>query len=213
MNSCVPSMHAMEQAIVYVIDDDDSLRTALDSLLRSAGFRAEVHANADALLDRALPDVPSCLVLDVRLQGVSGLDLQGLLAERNGGLPIIFMTGHADVAMAVRAMKAGAVDFLSKPFRDQDLLDAVSSALAESNLYRDRRRSSAQVSQRYMSLTEREKRVMKLAVSGMMNKNIASELELSEITIKIYRRNAMRKMNAKSFAHLVQLAALLGMTA
>lgn len=213
MNSSLASVGAMEQAIVYVIDDDDSLRVALAGLLRSAGFHAQVHASADALLDGVLPDVPSCLVLDVRLRGVNGLDLQRRLAERNNGLPIIFMTGHADVAMAVRAMKAGAVDFLSKPFRDQDLLDAVSSALADNHLHRDRQRILTQVGQRYESLSEREKRVMQLAVSGMMNKNIASELELSEITIKIYRRNAMRKMHAKTFAHLVQLAAVLGMTA
>jgi FixJ family two-component response regulator len=193
------------EPIVYVIDDDDSLRAALKSLFRSVGFQVQTFASAEELLEQALPEVPSCLVLDVRLQGISGLDLQLQLSDVKDKLPIIFMTGHGDIAMSVRAMKAGALDFLSKPFREQDLLDAVAHALSSSRRSRDSCHAHRQLEERYAKLTHRERQIMVRAVNGLMNKNIAAELDLREITVKVHRRSAMIKMNAKSFAHWVKM--------
>lgn len=193
------------EPLVHVIDDDDSLRNALSSLLRSVGIQARTYPSAEDLLNQPLPDVPSCLVLDVRLQGISGLDLQARLTESRDKLPIIFMTGHGDIAMTVRAMKAGAIDFLPKPIREQDLLDAVSLALASSRTYRESAMAHTRLVEKYEKLTSREKEIMRLAVNGLMNKNIAAELNLREITIKIHRRSAMNKMDAKTFAELVKM--------
>jgi FixJ family two-component response regulator len=193
------------EPLVHVIDDDDSLRNALSSLLRSVGIQTRTYPSAEDLLSEQLPDVPSCLVLDVRLQGISGLDLQARLTDCRDKLPIIFMTGHGDIAMTVRAMKAGAVDFLPKPVREQDLLDAVSVALANSRMYRESSLTHARLIEKYQSLTSREKEIMRLAVNGVMNKNIAAELNLREITIKIHRRSAMNKMEARTFAELVKM--------
>jgi FixJ family two-component response regulator len=206
MNSSrpLPAVEAAEP-IVYVIDDDDSLRGALESLFRSVGVRVQSFSSAEEMLEHELPEVPSCLVLDVRLQGISGLDLQLQLSDLRDKLPIIFMSGHGDIAMTVRAMKAGALDFLPKPFREQDLLDAVASALTSSRLSRESSRVHLKLEERYAKLTTRERQIMTLAVNGLMNKNIAAELDLREITVKIHRRSAMLKMSAKSFAELVKM--------
>ena len=199
-----PAIQAAEP-VVYVIDDDDSLRGALESLFRSVGFHVQSFASAEELLKHPLPEVPSCLVLDVRLQGISGLDLQLQLSDLKDKLPIIFMSGHGDIAMSVRAMKAGALDFLPKPFREQDLLDAVTNALNSSKLSRESSQARTKLKERYSKLTTRERQIMTLAVNGLMNKNIAAELDLREITVKIHRRSAMIKMSAKSFAELVKM--------
>lgn len=206
MNSLSP-LAAVEthQPIVYVIDDDDSLRGALESLFRSVGVHVQSFSSAEELLKHDLPEVPSCLVLDVRLQGISGLDLQLQLSDLKDKLPIIFMSGHGDIAMTVRAMKAGALDFLPKPFREQDLLDAVASALTSSRLSRESSHAHLKLEERYAKLTTRERQIMTLAVNGLMNKNIAAELDLREITVKTHRRSAMIKMGARSFAELVKM--------
>lgn len=192
--------------IVYIVDDDASLRAALDSLLRSIGLRVESFSSVAEFMQHPRPDVTSCLVLDVRLRGTSGLDFQQELAMANIHLPIVFMTGYGDIAMTVRAMKAGAVDFLTKPFREQDLIDAVSAAHQRDRLRRDSERGQQELHGRYATLTPREQQVMALAVSGLMNKQIAGEIGLSEITVKIHRGQAMRKMCARSFADLVRMA-------
>jgi FixJ family two-component response regulator len=181
-------------AIVYIIDDDPSLREMLSSLFRSIGLRVDVFGSASELLGRKLPDVASCLVVDVRLPGLSGLDLQAQLAAVNIHTPIIFMTGYGDVPMSVRAMKAGAVDFLTKPFRDQDLLDAVMAALEQDRKSRKRAKDIASLRVRFESLTPREQQVMSLVTAGLMNKQAAAEVGLSEVTVKIHRGNVMRKM-------------------
>lgn len=195
---------------VYIVDDDTLLRESLGSLLRSIGLKVGLFGSAADFMAFNRPDVPSCLVLDVRLQGTSGLDFQSYLATANICLPIVFMTGHGDIAMTVRAMKAGAVDFLTKPFREQDLIDAVSLALSRDRQRRESDRGQAALRSRYASLTAREQTVMALAVSGLMNKQIAGEIGLSEITVKTHRGHAMRKMNARTFADLVRMAEALG---
>lgn len=192
--------------VVYVVDDDESLRDALGSLFRSVGLRVEVFSSAADLLRATFPDVDSCLVLDVRLPGVSGLDFQAQLSRDNNNIPIIFMTGHGDIPMSVRAMKAGAIDFLAKPFRDQELLDAVAAAVARDGERRMAEESRGRVETRFMSLSPREREIMILATAGLMNKQIAGELGLSEITVKIHRGRLMRKMDARSFADLVKMA-------
>lgn len=196
--------------IVFVVDDEAAVRVALSSLFRSTDVRVETFASAPEFLQRGDPEAPCCLVLDVRLQGFSGLDFQRQLIEANNNMPIIFITGHGDIAMTVKAMKAGAVDFLVKPFRDQDLLDAVSAALRTDGKRRELDKQDAEMHACYKSLTPREKEVMAFAVKGLMNKQIASEICLSEVTVKIHRGHAMKKMQAKSFADLVRMAEALG---
>jgi FixJ family two-component response regulator len=196
--------------LVFVVDDDESVRESLRSLLRSVGLQVEVFGSAPEFLRSKLPDVPSCLVLDVRLPGVSGLDFQAELTKAKIKIPIIFITGHGDIPMTVRAMKAGAVEFLTKPFRDQDLLDAVQLGLDRD---RDRRASDEAVSTLrtlFESLTPREQQVMALVTSGLMNKQIAGDIGVSEITVKVHRGNVMRKMGARSLADLVRMADGLG---
>ena len=195
--------------VVYVVDDDESLRDALGSLFRSVGLRVEVFSSAADLLRTTFPDVDSCLVLDVRLPGVSGLDFQAQLSRDNNNIPIIFMTGHGDIPMSVRAMKAGAIDFLAKPFRDQDMLDAVNAAIERDRARRQTERSLAGVRALFASLTAREREIMGHVTAGLMNKQIAAEVGLSEITVKIHRGNVMKKMNARSLADLVRMAEIL----
>jgi FixJ family two-component response regulator len=198
------------EAIVFVVDDDPSMRKALSNLFRSVGLRAEVFGSARELLESELPEVASCLVLDIRLPGPSGLDFQAELAKANIQIPIIFMTGHGDIPMTVKAMKAGAVDFLTKPFRDQDMLDAVMAAIERD---RKRRKSDgiiASLQALLETLTPREREILALVSSGLMNKQIAGELGLAEITVKIHRGHIMKKMGAKSLADLVRTAEMLG---
>jgi len=191
--------------VVFVVDDDRSVRSSLKFLLSSVGLQVESFDSADALLQREPPDVPSCLVLDVRLRGLSGLDFQRELAARNRQMPIIFITGHGDIPMSVRAMKAGAVEFLTKPFRDQDLLDAVRIALERDRCRREEEKEVADLQERFDSLTHREQEVISLAVSGMLNKQIADQLGTAENTVKVHRSRAMEKMNSQSFADLVRM--------
>jgi FixJ family two-component response regulator len=198
------------QELVFVIDDDASMRTSLSSLFRSVGLKVEVFDSASDFLKTGRPDAASCLVLDVRLPGVSGLDFQGELAKANIRIPIVFITGHGDIPMTVKAMKAGAVEFLTKPFREQDLLDAVRLGLERD---RTRRAGEAVVSElrgKFEALTSREQEVMGFVTSGLMNKQIAADLGVSEITVKVHRGNVMRKMGAKSLADLVRMADVLG---
>ncbi|MFP0198880.1 MULTISPECIES: response regulator transcription factor [Pseudomonas] len=197
--------------VVYVVDDESSIRKALDNLFRSEGIQVNTFETTSDFLKHPKPDSPSCLVLDVRLQGFSGLDFQNQMAESKIKMPIIFITGHGDIAMSVKAMKAGASDFLAKPFRDQDLLDAVSAALQKDERRRELEIKGSDLQNRFQSLTARERQVMAHAARGLMNKQIAEQLHLSEITVKIHRGHAMKKMNAKSFADLVRMAESLGM--
>lgn len=199
-----------EEPIVYVVDDDASLREALGSLFRSVGLRVQVFGSAMELLRGDLPAVPSCLVLDIRLPGLSGLDLQAELVNAGIGIPIIFVTGHGDIPMSVRAMKAGAIDFLTKPFRDQDMLDAVRSALERDRKRRDEEKAVADLRARFEALRPREREVMTFVTAGLMNKQTAGELGISEITVKIHRGNVMKKMGARSLADLVRMADVLG---
>ncbi len=195
---------------VFIIDDDASLRTALSSLFRSVGLQVKALASAPEFLQMRLPEGPTCLVLDVRLPGLSGLDFQAELNKANIQIPIIFMTGHGDIPMTVQAMKAGAVEFLPKPFRDQDMLDAVQIGLEQD---RNRRKSAGDISKlkaSFDALTPREQEIMGYVTAGLMNKQIAGELKVSEITVKVHRGNVMRKMNAKSLAELVRMADALG---
>jgi len=193
--------------LVFVVEDDASMRNALKNLLRSDGLEARLFASAPEFLEGDRPDLPSCLIVDVRLPGMSGLDLQRELAAANNHIPIIFITAHGDIPMSVRAMKAGAVEFLTKPFRDQDLLDAIQVSLAQDRARRQEASESAALHKRFQSLTSRERELLPLVVSGRSNKEIASEFGTSEITVKVHRGNLMRKMQAASFADLVRMAA------
>jgi FixJ family two-component response regulator len=195
--------------VVFVVDDDPSLRHALTNLLRSVGLRVETFGSAREFLAGPRPDAPGCVVLDVRLPGLSGLDLQRELAAAQIDLPIIFMTGYGDIPMTVQAMKAGAVEFLTKPFRDQDLLDAIQQALERDRVAWRQRAALAAVRQCYDRLTPREREVMRFVVAGWLNKQIAAELGTSEIMVKVHRGQVMRKMQAASVADLVRMAAQL----
>jgi FixJ family two-component response regulator len=197
---------------VYVIDDDPGIRTALGRLFRSVDLHAEFFASASELRRRKLPSIPSCLVLDVRLPGVSGFELHAELTKANIRIPIIFVTAYGDVPMSVRAMKDGAIDFLTKPYRDQDMLDAVYAAIAFDRARLDAEHSRRDVQDRFDSLTPREREIMALVTMGLMNKQVAAEIGLSEITVKIHRGNLMKKMRAKSLADLVRMADALGIS-
>jgi RNA polymerase sigma factor (sigma-70 family) len=195
------------QELVFVIDDDASTRETLGSLIRSVGLRVQLFASAEEFLRCQRPDTDSCLVLDIRLRGMSGLDFQGKLADSGISIPIIFITGHGDIQMSVRAMKAGAIEFLTKPFRDQELLDAIQVALKKDRDSRQRSAEVAQLETRFASLTPRERQVLPLVVSGLPNKQIAAELGISEATTKVHRSQLMRKMRAQSLPDLVRMAA------
>jgi FixJ family two-component response regulator len=197
-------------ATVFVIDDDAPMRVALMNLIRSVGLRAELFASAQEFLRSKLPNVPSCLILDVRLPGLSGLDLQRRTTEAGMEIPIIFLTGYGDIPMTVRAMKAGAVEFLTKPFRDQDLLDAIQQALEQDRKARDQRAAIEELRNRFASLTAREREVMARVVAGLLNKQIGAELGTSETTVKIQRHQVMEKMGAGSLPELVRMADKLG---
>ncbi|HZR60632.1 MAG TPA: response regulator transcription factor [Xanthobacteraceae bacterium] len=198
------------KSMVFVIDDDASLREALSRLFASVGLRVKAFASAPEFLQAKLPDCPTCLVLDVRLPGLSGLDFQSELAKANIDIPIVFMTGHGDIPMTVRAMKAGAVEFLPKPFRDQDMLDAVQIGIERDRGRREKAGTAARLKASFNSLTAREETVMGMVTAGLMNKQIAGELGVSEITVKVHRGNVMRKMGAKTLAELVRMADVLG---
>jgi len=198
------------EPIVFVIDDDESMRRALTNLFQSVGLTVEVYGSAPEMLQSKLPDVASCLVLDIRLPGSSGLDFQAELAKASIHIPIIFMTGHGDIPMTVRAMKGGAVDFLTKPFRDQDMLDAVVTAIERDRKRREADQVVANLQTLLETLTPREREVLALVSSGLMNKQVAAELGLAEITVKIHRGHIMKKMGARSLADLVRKAETLG---
>jgi FixJ family two-component response regulator len=191
--------------MVFVVDDDPSIRRAIKRLVESVGMRVELFGSAQQFLQAERPDVPSCLVLDIRLRGISGLDFQRELAERNIPIPAIFITAHGDISMSVRAMKAGAVEFLTKPFRDQDLLDAIQIALDRDRGRRDREADIAAIRERFELLTSREHEVVSMVVSGMLNKQIAAVLGTAENTVKVHRSRAMEKMQAQSLADLVKM--------
>src|SRR6266478_2663895 len=193
-------------SVVFVIDDDASVRDAIQSLMRSVGQHVESYASAQEFLHSKRPDLPGCIVLDVRLPGFSGLELQRKLADADILIPIVFMTGHGDIPMSVKAMKAGAVEFLTKPFRDQDLLDAIQQALERDRAARNERAETEDLRIRLDSLTPREREVMTLVVSGMLNKQIASEIGASEATVKVHRGHVMHKMQAASVVDLVRMA-------
>jgi RNA polymerase sigma factor (sigma-70 family) len=192
-------------SVVFVVDDDPSVRSSLKFLLSTVGLQVESFESAETFLQRKPPDAPSCLVLDVRLRGLSGLDFQRELAVRNFRIPIVFVTGHGDIPMSVRAMKAGAIEFLTKPYRDQDLLDAVRIALERDRARREQEKDLTDLQQRFDSLTPREQEVISMVVSGMLNKQIAGQLGTAENTVKVHRSRAMEKMNAESFADLVRM--------
>jgi RNA polymerase sigma factor (sigma-70 family) len=196
---------------VFVVDDDPAVREALDSLFRSVDHKVALFASAAEFLQHKRPQDPGCLVLDIRLPGVSGLDFQDELRKADIRIPIIFMTGHGDIPMSVRAMKAGAVDFLAKPFRDQDMLDAVAAALRRDQQAREADKAQRTLREAFERLTTREREVMTLVTSGLMNKQVAGELGLSEITVKIHRSHAMQKMKARSLADLVRMSEGLGL--
>jgi len=196
--------------VVFVVDDDASVRESLKELLESVGLRVEAFESADVFLANRQPDAASCLVLDVRLPGLSGLQFQTELTKAGISLPIIFITGHGDIPMSVRAMKSGAVEFLTKPFRDQDLLEAVRAAIERDRGRRERENSLAGLKTRFASLTAREKEVFAYLSAGFVNKRIAAQMGISEVTVKVHRRNITQKMSARSLAELVRMADLLG---
>jgi FixJ family two-component response regulator len=199
-----------EQPIVFVIDDDESMRRALTNLFQSVGLRVKVFGSAPELLQSKLPDVASCLVLDIRLPGLSGLDFQTELAKANIHIPIIFMTGHGDIPMTVRAMKAGAIDFLTKPFRHQEMLDAVAMAIERDRKRRKDEKMISNAQTLFETLTPRERDVLALVAAGLMNKQIAAEIGIAEITVKIHRGHIMKKMGTRSLADLVRITEMLG---
>ena len=199
-----------KESIVYIVDDDPIVRGAISSLLMSVGQQVQLFESATDLLQSSLPAIPSCMVLDIRLPGLSGLDLQALLANVGLPIPIIFITGHGDIPMSVKAMKAGAIDFLTKPFRDQDLLDAVTGALERDRERRKDEEDARDLRAKYSTLTTREQQIMALVSDGLMNKQVASRLEISQFTAKIHRGRVMRKLGAKSLADLVVMAEALG---
>jgi FixJ family two-component response regulator len=206
----VPAKQEEYDSVVFIVDDDQIVRGAIGSLLMSVGQQVQLFESATDLLKASLPAIPSCLVLDIRLPGLSGLDLQAQLANAGLPIPIIFITGHGDIPMSVRAMKAGALDFLTKPFRDQDLLDAVTRALDRDRKRRKVEEDTRDLRARYLTLTVREQQVMALVTEGLLNKQIANKLEISQVTAKIHRGKVMRKLAAKSLADLVIMAETLG---
>ena len=199
-----------DESVVFVVDDDQVMLGALSSLFRSVGLSVVTFESAADLLQYRLPDIPSCLVLDIRLPRLSGLDLQAELRASGVMIPIIFITGHGDIPMSVRAMKAGAIDFLTKPFRDWEILDAVTDALKRDRERRKEEKSNSDIHTRFASLTPRQRQVMSLVTSGLLNKQIAAEIGLAEMTVKIHRAHVMRKMGARSLADLVMIAERLG---
>jgi len=201
------------EAVVHIIDDDASLRDALASLFRSVGLKIHSYGSARDFIDAPRLDVPGCIVLDVRLPGMSGIDFQARLTDLGIRLPVVLMTGHGDIPMSVKAMKAGAIDFLAKPFRDQDMLDAVSAAIERDRARRSADSKAAEIRDRFATLSPREQQVMSLVTAGKLNKQIAGDLGLSEITVKIHRGAAMRKMGAGTLADLVRMAELLSLRA
>src|SRR5256885_2371635 len=204
---------SQHQPSIVVIDDDASMRRALENLFKSVGFEVELFASPQEFLQSERPDRPGCIVLDIRFPGRSGLDMQRDLAQANTQLPIIFITGYGDIPMSVRAMKAGAVEFLTKPFRDQDLLDAVGVALEKDRVRRSNEVRLSELRTRFQTLTARERQVLSLVIAGRLNKQIAGELGVSEMTVKMHRRQVMRKMQATGLAQLVRLADQLGLGA
>jgi FixJ family two-component response regulator len=194
------------RSLVFIIDDDLAMRDSMKFLLRSVGQETEAFASASEFLQKKLPDVPACLVVDIRLPGLSGLDFQAELARTNVQIPIVFMTGHGDIPMTVKAMKAGAIEFLSKPFRDQDMLDAIGIGLERDRTRREHEKTISDVRTRFSALSPREQEVMGLVTAGLMNKQISGEMQLAEITVKVHRGSVMRKMGAKSLADLVRMA-------
>ena len=198
------------EPLVFIVEDEESVRRALSNLFQSVGLEAEMFGSASEMLQAKLPDVASCLVLDVRLPGLSGLDFQAELTRANIHIPIIFMSGHGDIPMTVQAMKGGAVDFLTKPFRDQDMLDAVTVAIERDRKRREAGKIVANLQTHFETLTPREREILALVSSGLMNKQVAAELGLAEITVKIHRGHIMKKMGAKSLADLVMKAETLG---
>jgi len=203
-------MEEGSEQIVFVVDDDESMRVALTHLFQTMNLRVEVFSTPAAFLESKLPNIASCLVLDIRLPGVNGLEFQDVLAKEGIHIPIVFMTGHGDIPMSVKAMKAGAIDFLPKPFRDQDMLDAVMRAFDQDRKRREEEKAVSQLQHLLESLTRREREVLTLVISGLMNKQIAHRLEISEITVKVHRGQVMKKMEARSLADLVRMAEMLG---
>ena len=202
--------HSEAQPVVFVVDDDDSMRRALSNLIRSVGLQAETFVTATNFLAVKLPDAPCCLILDIRLPGLSGLDFQAKLASAKIEVPIIFITAHGDIPMSVRAMKAGAIEFLTKPFRDQDLLDAIQAAIERDRMRREGEKMISILRTKFETLTPREQEVMACVTGGLMNKQIAAEIGVTENTIKVHRGNVTKKMGARSVAELVRMADLLG---